>query len=174
VSVYPTDADVRRHARISADGVYRYALWREWKYPLTQPTWATFVMLNPSTADHEIDDPTIRRCVRFADQLGATGLVVVNLYAYRATRPADLWRATDPVGPDGDATLEEFLALSARHGGPLIAAWGAQAHADRVDAVLAMPGANRLQALGLTKAGAPRHPLYLPADARTIPFGGAS
>ena len=171
MSVYPNDADVRRHARISADGVYRYALWREWKFPLTQPTWATFVMLNPSTADHQVDDPTIRRCVAFADALGATGMVVVNLYAYRATNPAELWTVADPIGPDGDDTLAEFLALSARHGGPLIAAWGAHARPDRVDTVLSMPGADRMQALGLTKSGGPRHPLYLRADAQPVPFG---
>lgn len=174
MSVYPTDATVKRHARLSPDGRYRYALWREWKTPLTQPTWATFVMLNPSTADHQVDDPTIRRCVGFARRLGANGLVVVNLYAYRATDPAELWRAADPVGPDGDATLTEFLGLSARHGGPLIAAWGAHAQSDRVAAVLAMHGADRFQALGLTKSGAPRHPLYLPATARPTPIGGAA
>lgn len=174
MSVYPTGATVKRHARISPDGRYRYALWREWKEPLTQPTWATFVMLNPSTADHQIDDPTIRRCVGFAHLLGANGMVVVNLYAYRATNPTDLWSAADPVGPDGDATIAEFLELSARHGGPLIAAWGAHARADRVAAVLAMRGADRFQALGLTKSGAPRHPLYLPASARPMPIGGAA
>jgi hypothetical protein len=174
MSVYPTDAEVRRHARLSSDGVYRYALWREWKYPLTQPTWATFVMLNPSTADHEVDDPTIRRCVGFAHALGATGMVVVNLYAYRATNPVDLWTADDPVGPDGDSTLVEFLAMSARTGGPLIAAWGAHARTDRVARVLSLPGADRFQALGLTKHGAPRHPLYLPAVAPLTPFGGAA
>jgi hypothetical protein len=174
VSVYPTGVEVRRHARLSPDGVYRYALWREWKQPLTQPTWATFVMLNPSTADHELDDPTIRRCVSFAHRLGATGLVVINLYAFRATAPVDLWLAADPVGPDADTTLREFLALSARHGGPLIAAWGAHARADRVAAVLAMPGAHRFQALGHTKAGAPRHPLYVRGDTIPQPFRPAT
>lgn len=171
MSVYPTDTTVQRHARLSRDGLYRYVLWREWKRPLTKPTWATFVMLNPSTADAEIDDPTIRRCVGFAHRLGATGMVVVNLYAYRATKPADLWRTVDPVGPEGDATLREFLALSARHGGPLVAAWGAHARPDRISTVLAMPGAGRFKALGMTKSGAPRHPLYVKADAPLVSLG---
>lgn len=176
MSVYPPDVDVRRHARLSADGVYRYALWRKWKRPLTHPTWATFVMLNPSTADHQVDDPTIWACVSFARSLGCTGMAVVNLYAFRATKPADLWRAKDPVGPEADAVLAEFLALSARHGGPLIAAWGAHARPERVAAVMAMPGAHRFVALGLTKAGQPRHPLYVRRDTVPQPYdlGGAA
>lgn len=161
MSVYPPDVDVRRHARLSADELHRYVLWREWRQPLTTPTWATFVMLNPSTADHQVDDPTIWACVTFARALGCTGMAVVNLYAFRATKPADLWRADDPVGPDNDRVLAEFLTLSARHGGPLIAAWGAHARPDRVAAVMAMPGADRFRALGVTKAGQPRHPLYV-------------
>lgn len=164
----PENAAVRRHARISKDGLYRYALWREWRTALERPRWATFVMLNPSTADAEVDDPTIRRCIGFAKSLGCTGLAVVNLYALRSTSPDALWVADDPVGPENDATLAEFLGMSARYHGPLIAAWGAKAKADRVREVLALPGADRLLALGTTKDGAPRHPLYLRADSRPV------
>lgn len=158
---YPP-GDVHRGARLSPDGRYRYALGRRWG---TGPA-ATFVMLNPSTADAEVDDPTIRRCVGFARALECEGLLVVNLYAYRATKPADLFRAEDPVGPEADAYLTAHAKAAAQQGRPLIAAWGAHARPDRVAHVLTLPGMEAVTALGVTKAGAPRHPLYLPGNAR--------
>lgn len=168
-----------RHARLSTDGLYRYSLHREWRdlsNMADRPRWVTFVMLNPSTADGTADDPTIRRCIGFAKTWGATGLAVVNLYAFRATKPADLWTTSDPVGPENDEVLASFFDMAARYGHPIIAAWGANARPDRVAQVLQIPGAKRLQALGVTKSGAPRHPLYLRADASPVPWlnGGAS
>lgn len=168
-AVYPPDVTVRREAVISQDGQYRYSLVRRWGvggFP------AQFIMLNPSTADDALDDPTIRRCVGFARSLGASGLVVVNLYAFRATKPVDLWRADDPVGPDADTYLGIVARRAATEGAPLIAAWGASARPDRVEhvrALVAERGAN-LTALGVTKDGAPRHPLYLPATAVPTPW----
>lgn len=164
---------VTRNARLSADGLYRHSLHREWRDlsdPSAMPRWVQFVMLNPSTADGMTDDPTIRRCIGFARSWGATGLAVVNLYAFRATSPADLWKAEDPVGPENDEILSRFFDMAARYGHPVIAAWGAHARPDRVAQVLQIPGANRLQALGVTKAGAPRHPLYLRGDVRPVPW----
>lgn len=174
--VYPPGVEVRRSARISEGGRYRYTLVRRWDFGAVSRPPAQFIMLNPSTADAELDDPTIRRCVGFARALDAGGIVVVNLYAYRATKPADLWRADDPVGPDADL----YLALVARRAvledAPLIAAWGANAKPDRVAEALRVierSGAtDRLTALGVTAAGAPRHPLYMPATARPVPYGG--
>lgn len=87
-----------RAAAISPDGAYRYSLHREWRRSEDQPRWVTFVMLNPSTADAVQDDPTIRRCIAFARALGGTGLAVANLYAFRATSPADLWAAAELSG----------------------------------------------------------------------------
>lgn len=165
-TVYPRGADVRRGAHISDDGRYRYGLIRRWG----DGTAATFVMLNPSTADGEQDDPTIRRCVGFARALGCDALLVVNLYAWRATKPEDLWTAEDPVGPENDYRLERHIRAAASADRPLVAAWGANAREDRVRAVIAMRGADRLTALGVTKDGAPRHPLYLPASARPTPW----
>lgn len=163
MSVYPPGVHVGRAAQLSADGLYRYGLVRRWG--MGPP--ATFVMLNPSTADAEQDDPTIRRCITFARAMGAGALHVLNLYAYRATKPADLWRAEDPVGPENDSYLTRHALACRAQGRPLIAAWGAHAKPDRVAAVLELPGmAAALTALGVTKAGAPRHPLYLPATAR--------
>jgi hypothetical protein len=154
------------YALISDDGLYRYALGRRWETSLDGPGAAVFVMLNPSTADAEQDDPTIRRCIGFAKALGCGGLHVVNLYAYRATKPADLWLAADPVGPDNDHILGETFRAAVTDMRPVIAAWGANARPDRVADVkrLARSCGLTLRALGITKDGAPRHPLYLRAD----------
>lgn len=165
---------VARDAVLSPDGVYRYSLHREWSAGNFRPRWVTFVMLNPSTADAVDDDPTIRRCVAFAKALGGTGLAVVNLYAIRATSPAEAMAAADPVGPRNDQYLATFLGMAARYDFPIIAAWGAHAQLDRVERVLAMPGADRFTALGLTKSGALRHPLYLRGDARPSPWPAAA
>lgn len=156
-------ASMLRGAQLSDCRRYRYTLTRDWG---TGPA-ATFIMLNPSTADATVDDPTIRRCVGFAHAWGCGRLIVGNLYALRATDPQALWNAVDPVGPDNDATLTRLLAQA---DGPLVAAWGGNARADRVEALLALPGAERLACLGVTKAGAPRHPLYLPATAPLQPW----
>lgn len=156
---------IERAASISEDGLYRYALHRWWG-------WGDrlgFVMLNPSTADAEVDDPTIRRCVGFARSLGFDGIRVVNLYAFRATKPADLWRAAEPTGGQrNDDLLRELLRQAKAQ--PVIAAWGANAKPDRVAEFMSWPGSEHVRALGFTKAGAPRHPLYLRADAQPVAF----
>lgn len=155
-----------KSARISDDGRYRYSLGRRWG---GRPA-AVFVMLNPSTADANVDDPTIVRCRGFAEREGCGSLTAVNLYAYRATKPENMWLAAlagaDIVGTDNDDTLRDAFRAAARDGGPVIAAWGANAHADRVEFVAALAAAAgvQLHALGVTKAGQPRHPLYLRAD----------
>lgn len=166
----PAD-DVLRTADISPDGVYRYTLNRTWghaKIPHRLP----WIMLNPSTADHQVDDPTIRRCMGFARTWGFSGITVANLYAYRATNPADLWKAADPVGPRNDRVLRQLLVYAAGHGLPAIAAWGANARPDRVATVRAMPGAEQIHHLGVTNSGAPRHPLYLRKTAMPTPWRG--
>jgi len=164
---------VGRTAAISTDNVYRYWLNREWGEGEGRiGDGATFVMLNPSTADAENDDPTIRRCIGFAKSWGCVRLRVVNLYAYRATKPEAMFNARhevgiDIVGPDNDMWVTHALRVTA---GPVVAAWGANAQPDRVAEVMALPGAARMQVLGLTKAGAPRHPLYMPAASTLTPY----
>ena len=157
-----------RSAFISDDGRYRYSLTRD-VAPLTGEGTCTFVMLNPSTADAEQDDPTIRRCMGFTRSWGFARLKVVNLYAYRATDPRDLY-AVDPylevqVGPENDCTIAKVVGGSDL----VICAWGAGSRSPnregRVLDLIAAP-----HALGLTKDGSPRHPLYVRADAKPIPF----
>lgn len=149
-----------RSAVISDDGLYRYRLERVWS-----DTWpVVFVMLNPSTADAVQDDRTIGRCVAFAQRWGAGSLTVVNLYAYRATSPAALLDVADPVGPDNDAHLCNAVGGALLRGGAAVAAWGAWARTDRIAAVLRYPEMGSLYALGITKGGQPRHPLYVRGD----------
>lgn len=168
----PPAGEMTRTAVISACGAYRYRLERSNLQPLPDgppidpDRTATFLMLNPSTADAAVDDPTIRRCLTFARAWGCGRLLVVNLYALRSTDPAALWRSADPVGPDND----KHLAAAAAGDGPLIAAWGANAKPERIAAVLALPGMDRLNALALTKTGQPRHPLYLPGGLTPQPW----
>jgi len=156
-------------ADISADGLYRYSLSRFWD---EAERYALFIMLNPSTADAEVDDPTIRRCISFAKREGCGGLRVVNLYALRATNPDALWRAEDSVGPDNDGHLRTAITHASMSGSPIIAAWGAHAKPHRVYRVKQMPGMEVATAFGFTKAGAPRHPLYVKGDAPLVPLGG--
>lgn len=157
---------VVRCALISDCGLYRYRLTRTWA---AGPA-AVMVMLNPSTADGTHDDPTIRRCLAFAHAWGCGSLTVVNLYAWRATRPADLWLAADPVGPDNDEHLRLAASTARETNAPLVGAWGASAPAARIAEVVALPGMERLTALAVTKAGQPKHPLYLPAGLMPMPW----
>ena len=136
---------------------YRYLLEHRWGTAAPM----VFVMLNPSTADATRDDPTLRRCLRFARRDGRGGLIVVNLFALRATDPAALAAHPDPVGPDND----QILCAAIGRGTPVIAAWGTHGalHA-RDQAVLRLLAPARLSCLGRTAHGQPRHPLYQPAD----------
>lgn len=160
-------SEMLRTAELSDDALYRWRLTRIWGSPRRL---LTFIMLNPSTADALVDDPTIRRCIGFARAMELDGIRVVNLYAFRATKPADLWTAADPVGGKNNSVLQDALVEAKWADMPVIAAWGAHARPARVEWLLRQPGASRLSALHVTKAGAPGHPLYLPAAARPNPW----
>lgn len=160
-------AVMERTAQISVCGRYRYELTRRWA---GGPV-ATFVMLNPSTADGEQDDPTIRRCIGYAKAWDCGGLRVYNLYAYRAAKPADLFKADDPIGPDNDAWLRAMADVAVDEHAPIVAAWGVNARPERVAEVCRMRGmAQQLRALDTTKDGHPRHPLYLLAGLTPRPW----
>lgn len=155
-------------ASLSPCGRYRWSLSRAWDSNLLKP-WLGFVMLNPSVADADIDDPTIRRCVGFAKTLGFAGVSVRNLFAVRATDPDALYSDPDPVGPENDRAILELVG-----GCPVVvAAWGVHGHvrgrARQVIDLLAARG-QALHCLGVTKGGHPRHPLYLRADAELRPY----
>jgi hypothetical protein len=158
---------MRRGALFDSTGRYRYRLWRTWDRALPR---VAFVMLNPSTADHRIDDPTIRRCIGFARQWGYGSLSVVNLFAYRSALPAALARVADPVGPDNDRHLRAACGRAR----DVVVAWGVHGRLlDRDRAVIELLARGRrepLLCLGTTRDGHPRHPLYLPRDIRPQPL----
>jgi len=156
----------RGTAVLSPCGTYRYRLVRRWA---EGPT-CGFVMLNPSTADAEKDDPTIRRCLAFARREDCGGLIVVNLFALRSTSPAALYSHPYPHGP---AEVAETSQAIAEMDGPAICAWGAHAAAvSQASLMLDMIRANGKvpMCLGKTKDGHPRHPLYVKADAPLVPL----
>jgi hypothetical protein len=146
-------------ATLSACGLYRYRLWRRWG----NGRHMTWLMLNPSTADAEADDPTIRKCVGFARRWGYEAIEVVNLFAWRATDPAALRLVDDPVGSENNAHIEE----AARTAPLMVAAWGAGAGAPysgiraRAEDVFVLLARRNLRCLGRAENGAPRHPLML-------------
>jgi hypothetical protein len=153
--------EMGRHAVMSGDEQYRYNLSRSWEEGNGM---ILFVMLNPSTADADIDDPTIRRCIGFAQREEFKRLMVVNLFAFRETDPSLLPLADDPVGPEN----YHYIALAAEKADAVALAWGASVMAtstyvDPVLAILEVAGHDP-ECLGCTASGAPRHPLYLAAD----------
>jgi len=142
---------------------YRYSLWRIWSDVMPV---VGFIGLNPSTADETVNDPTIRRCMRFAKDWGYGGLIMLNLFAFRSTDPKGLRTVDDPVGPENDGHLCTQSEMCAK----MIAAWGIHgAYLDRGAQVQQMLSGN-LWHLGLTKDGFPRHPLYLRADIEPMRF----
>lgn len=175
---------LRSYADISPCGRYRYLLEREWRgthdpahwkwfgakdgagRELGEPLSVMFVMLNPSTADGTTDDPTIRRCVGFAKAWNYEAISVVNLFAYRATKPKDLFAAGHEAhGPRNQKVIECATARA----GIIIAAWGVHGdYGEQDDTVRGWLDDRPIYALGLTKDGQPRHPLYLPASAKPI------
>ena len=151
-------------AVFSQDGAYRYLLWRV-GHP--QGRVLGMGMLNPSTADESADDPTISRCRRIAREMRVPGLLVWNLFAFRATDPAVLKQAEDPVGADNDGAIALAASLCDR----TVLAWGNHGrHRMRSVEVLDLlgPSQTRLAALGRTGVGEPRHPLYLPGGVRPM------
>lgn len=153
-------------AALSDCGTYRYRLSRRWGAGRS----CLFVMLNPSTADASLDDPTIRRCAGFARREGFDGMEVVNLMAFRATDPSALPADKTAEGPDNARHVADALRDTS---GPVIAAWGAQRaavpFARPMRGVIARAG-RPIVCLGVTKGGDPRHPLYVRGDAPLVPL----
>ncbi len=177
-------------ANLSPDdgGIFRYRLTRIWNH--TNARRVVFVMLNPSTADADVDDPTIRKCMGFArvwgqqkwiQQIGGFGgISVVNLFAFRATDPKALLSAgIDPIGPDNDDYIRREVFAAGAAGSIVVCAWGAaraaglkdnpaaycpRSRADSVSEIIRRHGdLSRTFMIGPpTKNGHPRHPLYLP------------
>lgn len=188
-----TDKYINAGARISKCGLYRYSLWREWRgthdpknwrwlgakdgagAELGDPKSCLFVMLNPSTADGEKDDATIRRCVGFAKAWKFERLEVVNLFAYRATKPRDVLARQNARGDIIGVHNSEIMDEAARDAGLIVCGWGANATVldpthDHVETVRGWLRDKPMYALGFTADGQPRHPLYAPANSALLPM----
>lgn len=166
------DSAVSKAAEISSDSLYRYFLIRYWG-PRDHSVVARlliFVMLNPSTADAVIDDPTIRRCISFAKREGYDGILVVNLFAYRSPKPEIMKSVTDPIGPDNDKWLRRAFNYARKYDIDVLAAWGIEGpyrDRDYEVAEIARQHGLELKCLGKTDGGNPRHPLFVKG---TTPF----
>lgn len=158
-------------ADISLCGQYRYTLWREMRSSINAP-FVAWIMLNPSTADASMDDPTIRRCISFTLDWGFSSMVVVNLFALRSPHPDVLALHRDPVGPDNNSWIANTVCPASR----IVTAWGALPFArDRARSVCALlQGLDDVVCLGTNKDGSPKHPLYVASATVPKPFKPAA
>lgn len=156
---------IHKSAVFSPCRTWRYTLDRVW-WPMDQHVVA-FLGLNPSTADETQDDPTVRRCLGYAKKWGYGRMVMLNIFAFRATDPRAMKAAADPVGPGNDT----FLLDSAKRSALVVAAWGNhgafQGRSKYVVGMLKKAGVE-LHCLKLTGQGEPGHPLYLPKDLQPV------
>ena len=159
-----------RETIFSPERKYRFTLWREWDI---YQGYVNFLCLNPSTADETQDDPTIRRCIRFAKDWGYPAVCITNIFAYRATDPLEMKKQADPVGGDNIGHLVRIGSQADM----VVAAWGTHGVFRNQDINVRQAfhtaGIN-LHCLGLTKDGHPKHPLYLRADTKPQEFGISS
>ncbi len=159
---------IKRSADFSPCRTWRYTLIREWDDTLPR---LLFVLLNPSTADAEHDDPTNRKGIGFARRWGYGAVVFVNLFAIRSPYPKRIREVDDPIGPDNDVYIKREVALAR----DVVVAWGihcqdAPSHRDRPDRVLELLAPPPVYCMGTTKDAHPRHPLYLPYTTKLEEF----
>lgn len=145
---------------------------RKWRYSL-KVTWddslpfQVFICLNPSTADESKNDPTVKRCIQFSIDWGRGGFCMLNLFAWRDTKPEKMKIQPDPIGPEN--TVEYLRRVVAESGCTPVAAWGKHGtHLGRAAEVMA--GLDKLDALRLNLDGTPEHPLYIPAITLPQPY----
>lgn len=147
---------------------YRYTLWRIWD---ESKDVLGYCMLNPSTADENTNDPTIERCKRRAEIMGYGGIVVFNIFAYRATDPKELKKVEDPVGPENIF----WIASISKDCETVICGWGRHGSLNRQGKIIKRKliswlGNYRVRALKINKDGSPAHPLYIGYDVKPIPI----
>lgn len=156
-------------AYVSEDRLYRYWLLRGFKFEGSlDPDTSVWVMLNPSTDDETDNDPTLNRVITFAQREGKRSIIVLNLYAFRATNPDELGRVNDPVGPENDIILNHISRTCT----DIICGWGNKADDRRVREFLAIAQrwGTRLWCLGKNKNGSPKHQLYVKSDEPLIRY----
>lgn len=150
-------------AEFSPCRTWRYSLYRIWtfKKPIV-----LFVCLNPSTADENMDDPTVRRCIRYAYSWGYGGMIMANIFAFRATDPKDMRSVPDPIGPKNDL----YLSHLSGHTEITLMAWGNHGvYLNRQEKAYNI--LKNKHYLTMTNFGSPGHPLYLRKNLKPIRFG---
>ena len=151
-----------KSAIISVCRKYRYELRRIWN---PRRGVVCFIMLNPSTANIDFNDPTIRRCMGFAATWGRGGIIVGNLFAYRTTMPRILRDVGDPIGPLND----EFLKAMTREAAITVCAWGNHGkYLKRDKTVLQLLSSPKC--IAVNASGTPKHPLYARGYLEPRPF----
>jgi hypothetical protein len=152
-------------AKFSRCRKWRYLLWRKWG----DGAIANFLMLNPSTADEVKLDPSCTRARAYAERWGFGGLIVTNLFGWRATDPEDMKAARAPVGRGNNASI----VLAARSAAVVVCAWGNhglhRARSSQVVELLRNAGVE-LHVLRMNSCGQPAHPLYLPGSLQATPW----
>jgi hypothetical protein len=141
---------MNKGAIFSTDNIYRYQLSRIWDD--SKPK-ILFIMLNPSTADDFVDDPTIRRVINYANTWGYGGVYVGNLYAFRSTDPKGLNSVDDPIGPENITNIQMLIGLVDK----IIYAWGN----DKKEPEWLKTCVDAPYCIDISKKGIPKHPLYL-------------
>ncbi len=157
--------NIKRSAAFSRCKTYRYALTRQWQDSKPDQH-VVFIGLNPSTADHRKDDPTIRRCMGFTRSWGYNNLTVINLFAFRTPYPEELKKVDDPVGPYNTKHLGRIISQADL----VIACWGKDGAWLEQDKRLAKRYEGKLHCLAINKDGSPAHPLYQRADKTPEPW----
>ena len=153
---------VNKNATFSDCRKYRYSLSRTWN---GKKKTILFIGLNPSTADEKIDDPTIRRCINYAQNWGFGSLLMVNLFAYRTTMPSELKNVKNPIGNDNDLHIIEL----SKKADIAVAAWGNEGTLLNRDKEVKKILPN-LMCLKINKSGQPAHPLYQKKDLKLIKY----
>ena len=153
---------VNKNATFSDCRKYRYGLSRTWN---GKKKTVLFIGLNPSTADEKIDDPTIRRCINYAQNWGYGSLLMVNLFAYRATMPTELKNVKNPIGNDNDLHIIEL----SKKADIAVAAWGNEGTLLNRDKEVKKILPN-LMCLKINKSGQPSHPLYQKKNLKLIKY----
>lgn len=166
---------IKSDAIFSPNRKYRYLLLREWDQTRKYVWW---IGLNPSTADESVDDPTIHRCIDFTRRWDFGGMYMLNLFAYRATDPKDLFKADDPIGPDGNKIFDHVLRAWKHNtigkDDIFVACWGTHGTYRNRGHVIKQAFFGYkvdLRCLGLTKNGQPKHPLYIHHSAMPVHMG---
>ena len=153
---------IYKNATFSSCRTYRYSLSRIWD---KKKKYVLFIGLNPSTANEEVDDPTIRRCINYAKDWGYGGFMMVNLFAYRTMLPSNLKKVKYPVGSKND----KYIVILSKKADITVAAWGNNGDFySRDKEVLSLVPS--LMCLKINKSGQPAHPLYLKKGLKLTKF----